>query len=113
MQNVSQKWKDNQEQYLVGESYVEVILNVGDPESQEDASVSDNGSDEISNTPQIVDGTDKNVLPYASLELNSWLLSSNRIILPDAPPYGDTGYIGDVLSGDDGSFSSKIGRAHV
>ena len=83
MQNVSQKWKDNQEQYLVGESYVEVILNVGDPESQEDASVSDNGSDEISNTPQIVDGTDKNVLPYASLELNSWLLSSNRIILPD------------------------------
>ena len=31
MQNVSQKWKDNQEQYLVGESYVEVILNVGDP----------------------------------------------------------------------------------
>ena len=45
MQNVSQKWKDNQEQYLVGESYVEVILNVGDPESQEDASVSDNGSD--------------------------------------------------------------------
>ena len=106
MQNVSQKWKDNQEQYLVGESYVEVILNVGDPESQEDASDSDNGSDEISNTPQIVDGTDKNVLPYASLELNSWLLSSNRIILPDAPPYGDTGYIGDVLSGDDGSFSS-------
>lgn len=106
MQKVSQSWKDAQEQTLVPESYVEVILNVGDPESQADASSESNGEMNFSDAESLVDETEKNPARYAMLERNIWLLDGSFLLLPDSPPYGENGYIGSALSGDDGSYQT-------
>lgn len=100
MQQVSQAWKDAQEQTLVPESYVEVVLNVGDPDSQADASSTSNGEMDFSNVDTLVDELEKNPIRYATLERNIWLLDGSFLILPDQPPYGDNGYIGVELSDD-------------
>lgn len=106
MQQVSQEWKDAQKQTLVPESFVEVSLNVGEPEAQEDAAASDNGHVFYSNTPQVADETEKNAVRYATLERNIWSLDGTVSILPDAAPYGSNGYIGSALSGQDGTYGT-------
>lgn len=106
MQTVSQSWKSNQEQTLVSESFVEVSLDIADPDAIADASSEDNGAVYISNTPQVVSEVGRNIVPYSTLEKNLWILDGSRKILPQSD-YGDCGYIGDVLSDDNGSFSSK------
>lgn len=106
MQQVSQAWKDAQTQTLVPESYVEVILNIGDPASQADAAPSDNGHVIYSNVGQVADETEKTPHKYATLESNIWGLDGTTVILPDAPPYGNNGYIGDVISGVDGTYAT-------
>ena len=105
MQEVSQAWKTAQEQTLVPESYVEVSLNIGDPDSQADATSSSNGEMEFSDAASLVEETAKNPVKYATLERNIWLLDGTFQILPDSAPYGENGYIGDVLSGDDGDYA--------
>lgn len=106
MQTVSQDWKNVQEQTLVPESYVEVILNVGDPESQADAQSESNGEMDFSDAESLVEETEKNPVRYAMLERNIWLLDGSFLLLPNNPPYGENGYIGNALSGDDGSYQT-------
>ena len=97
MIKVSQAWKDNQKKTLVNESYVEISLDITDPDIREDSTIDDNGSIYISNTPQIIDGLDKSIIPYCTLEQNLWLLDSSRSLIPSIDR-GDCGYIGNVLS---------------
>lgn len=106
MQTVSQAWKDAQEQTLVPESYVEVRLNVGDPDSQADAQSASNGEMDFSDAASLVEEADKSPVRYAMLERNIWLLDGSFLLLPDSPPYGENGYIGNALSGDDGSYQT-------
>lgn len=107
MQTVSQAWKAEQEKTLIeAESFVELTLNVGDPDAQADASASDNGHTAFSNVGQTVDKTAKEPVRYATLELNLWILDGKSRILPSSPPYGENGYVGNSLSGEDGTFSS-------
>lgn len=106
MQNVSTAWKQAQEQTLVPASYLEVILNVGDPAAQADATSKSNGEMEFSDAESLVEETEKNPVRYATLERNIWLLDGSFLLLPDDPPYGENGYIGNSLSGDDGSFQA-------
>ena len=68
MQSTSAAWKTAQEQTLVPESYVEIILNVGDPDAQLDATATDNGHENYSNTPKIADGTEAIPERYATLK---------------------------------------------
>lgn len=105
MQPVSQAWKSNQEQYLVSEGYVEVVLNIGEPDAQEDASTSDNGHEFFSNTAQLADETTKDMKKWATLETDIWILDGTVDILPDQGPYGNGGYIGNVLSDADGEYT--------
>ena len=100
MQTVSQAWKDAQEQTLVPESYVEVVLNVGEPAAQESAVTTDNGHIFLSNTSQLADETTKEAIKYGTLETDIWILDGSIEIVPDDPPYGNGGYIGNVLSDD-------------
>ncbi len=59
MQKVSQAWKDIQKKRIITEpSFIEVTLNVGDPDAQLDAAATDNGHENYSNTPKIADGTE-------------------------------------------------------
>lgn len=106
MQSVSQAWKDAQKQTLVPEGFLEVSLNVGDPEAQENATASDNGHVDFSNTPQLADETWKEAVRYATLETNLWALDGTFKIIPDGPPYGNNGYIGSALSRVDGTYST-------
>lgn len=100
MQNVSQKWKDEQTELLTPESYVEVVLTMADPDAYADASADDGGDNiTISNVEQIVGVADKDIVPYVTLERNLWLLDGSQEIIP-AKNRGDCGYISRTYSGD-------------
>lgn len=105
MQSVSQVWKNAQEQTLVPESYVEVVLNVGDPDAQEDTTASDNGHEDFSNTAQLADETTKEAVKWGTLETDIWILDGSIEILPDNGPYGNGGYIGNVLSDEGAEYT--------
>jgi hypothetical protein len=107
MQTVSENWKNAHKQSLLNESYVEVSLDIADPESLADASSQDNGAVYISDTSGIVSEVDKNIVPYCTLEQNIWLLDGNRRAIPEAD-FGESGYVGNVLSDEICVFSEKI-----
>lgn len=106
MQTVSQAWKDEQDKTLVAaESFVELGLNVGDPDAQADATASDNGHLMISNVGQTVDEAEKAPVKYETLEDNLWILDGTLNVIPDKAPYGNNGYVGSALSKSDGTYS--------
>lgn len=107
MQTVSENWKNAHKRTILNESYVEVSLDVGDPESLADASSQDNGAVYISNTSGIVSDDEKNIVPYCTLEQNIWLLDGNRRAIPEIES-GESGYVGDVLSSGECVFSEKV-----
>lgn len=107
MQTVSEGWKNNQKKTLVNESFVEVSLDIADPDAIADAAATDNGAVYISNTPQVVSEVDKSVIPYFTLEQNLWVLDGSRKAIPDND-YGRNGYISDVLSAANGGFDDKL-----
>lgn len=107
MQTVSNAWKSNQNKTIVSKSYVEVSLDIADPDALADASSQDNGSAYISDTVQVVSEVDKNIVPYSTLEPNLWLLDGSRKILP-TDDVGECGFVGDVLSANDGAFIDKM-----
>lgn len=106
MQTVSENWKNAHKRSLLNESFVEVSLDIADPASLADASSQDNGAVYISDTSEVVRGLDKNIVPYCTLEQNLWILDGGRKAIPENQ-YGDSGYVGDVLSDDVCVFSSK------
>lgn len=110
MQQVSQSWKDTHKQTLLNESYVEVSLDIADPDSIKDASnmgAVANGSIYISDTPEIVKEIDTPVIPYGTLEQNIFLLDGSRKNIPKEN-YLDGGFVGDVLSNEECVFVDKI-----
>ena len=106
MQTVSDKWKNAHKQTLLNESFVEVSLDITDPDARADASSKDNGAVYISDTSQVVSEVDRNIVPYCTLEQNLWVLDGGRKALPESD-YGESGYVGDVLSDEVCVFSTK------
>ena len=106
MQTVSENWKDVHKQTLLNESFVEVSLDIADPDSLADASSQDNGAVYISDTSEVVSEVDKNIVPYCTLEQNLWVLDGGRKAIPESA-YGESGYVGDVLCDDVCVFSDK------
>ena len=106
MQTVSEHWKNAHKQTLLNESFVEVSLDIADPDALADASSQDNGAVYISDTSEIVSEVDKNIVPYCTLEQNLWVLDGERKAIPESA-YGESGYVGDALSGDKCVFSDK------
>ena len=107
MQTVSNAWKENQQRTIVNEGFVEVSIDIADPDAIADATSHDNGASYLSTTPQVVREGDRNIAPYATLEQNMWVLDGGRKMLP-LSDFGDGGYIGDVVCGSDGIFRDKI-----
>ena len=104
MQSVSAAWKSAQEKTLVPESYVELTLNVGDPDAQADAESTSNGQEDISDDTSLVTEVEQDPVRYATLERNLWGLDGTFEVVPDNPPYGLNGYVGNALSGEDGTY---------
>ena len=107
MQTVSNGWKQNQENTLLSEGFVEVSIDIADPDALADASSTDNGATYLSTTPQVVKEGDRNIAPYATLEQNMWVLDGGRKAIPKSS-FGDGGYIGDVICDPSGIFRDKI-----
>jgi hypothetical protein len=106
MQTVSEKWKNTHRQTLLNESFVEVSLDIADPDALADASSQDNGAVYISDTSEVVSEVDKHIVPYCTLEQNLWVLDGGRKAIPD-DAVGESGYVGDTLSNDSCVFSDK------
>ena len=106
MQEVSKAWKDQQKETLVPESYVEITLNVGDPDAQADAASESNGEMPFSDASSLVKEDEKAPVLYETLERNIWVLNGTRKVMPDSAPYGSNGYVGNALSGDDTAFET-------
>lgn len=107
MQNVSQKWKDNQNELLTSESFVELSLKLTDPDAYEDATAEHNGSVYFSDEADyVVSEVDKNIDPHATLERNLWVLDGSRKVLP-VSDYGENGYIGDIICSSSRTFSKN------
>ena len=107
MQKVSESWKNAHEQTLLNESYVEVSLDITDPDAMLDATAEDNGSIYVSGTTDVVSEIDYPTLPYGTLEQNIWLLDGKRKVIPK-DDYMHGGLIGDVLSNEECVFLTKV-----
>lgn len=107
MQTVSESWKNVHKQTLLNESYVEVSLAIADPDAITDASSTDNGAVYISDTPEVVNEVNSPVVAYGTLEQNLFLLDGSRKSIPESN-YKDGGFVGDVLSNEEGVFDTKI-----
>lgn len=107
MVNVSDGWKQNQAERFTAESYIELTLNITDPDAQSAATATDNGAEYFSDTGEIVNGVEVTPPKYATLEKNFWRLDKSFQIIPDEEPYGNNGYVGNALSKDDGTFENN------
>ena len=105
MQKVSDNWKNEHRELLLNESYVEVSMEIGDPDALADAKSSDNGELFLSDSSTIVNGVERNAPDYATLEENLWLLDGNRKVVP-LTGWEQSGYIGSLLSDESGAFES-------
>lgn len=105
MQVVSDAWKAAHTERLLDENFLEVTIEIGDPESMQDGQASDNGADELSNTAGIARGVSITPPKYALLDWNSWTLDGTYKMLPDDHP-DETGFIGNAICGDDGIFAT-------
>lgn len=107
MQTVSEQWKNAHKQTLLNESFVEVSLNISDPDALARVSSMDNGAAYISDTAQVVSEVDKSVVPYCTLEQNLWVLDGSRKAIPESD-FGSNGYVGSELSDDVCVFSGRM-----
>ena len=110
-------WKQAHRKTILNESFVEVSLDIGDPESVADAArvdeqgnplaVTDNGAIYISASSALTNGVDDTHSPYCTLEQNLWCLDGNRKVIPEGG-VEEKGYIGDVLCDATCIFSTKL-----
>jgi hypothetical protein len=109
MQTVSRsdEWKDIHKRNLLNETFVEVSLNIADPDALAASSSQDNGGIYISDSSELTNGVDKTPTPYCTLEQNLWCLDGNRKPIPEGE-YGDVSYVSDAISDDTCIFSSKL-----
>ncbi len=107
MQTVSREWKQNQNNPIVTESFVELLYEVGDPESLSDATATDNGATHFSNTDLIVNEIDETMTKYATFERNLWKLDGSCRLLPEEAPYTGTGFVSDTICDEEGLFEKN------
>jgi len=112
MQQVTQKWKENQQKPLTSEGFVEVVYTINDPNVEAGAESTGTPKHELSITsmpsgwnPPLVDETEHTVAALATLEQDLWLLDGSKTTVSDINgEYGYTGFISRDLCDEDGSF---------
>ena len=101
-----QEWKNIHKRALLNESFVEVSLDITDPDALADAEAEDNGAIYTSDSKELTKQVDKNISPYCTLEQNLWCLDGSRKAIPETN-FKDDSYASDVLSDDTCVFSTK------
>ena len=107
MQTVSEKWKNVHKQTLLNESFVEVSLDIADPDALADTSAYGEGAAYISDTSELTNRVDKHPVPYCTLEQNLWILDGSRKAIPEIQEDND-GYVGNVLSNEFCVFDGEL-----
>lgn len=98
---VSNAWAAAQNEVLQPEMFVEITYSVTEPGLAEDATVSATHEEDFSEASELINGDLENI--YATLDYGAWGLDGGYGYedgTPDAP-----GYVTEVLSGADGSFT--------
>lgn len=106
MQSVSDNWKDAHKRTILNETFVEVSLDIGDPDALAAATAEDNGAIYISDSSKLTSREDEPIKSYCTLEQNMWCLDGRMEAIPESD-FGKTGYVSEVLSDDTCIFSSK------
>ncbi len=86
MQTVSRAWKENQKRNLVSEAFLEISIEVGDPDAQAGAVCTDNGHEPFSQVQSITDETPMQPIKYAALEPGLWVLDGTHKLLEAMEP---------------------------
>lgn len=107
MQTVSERWKKINEKTICNESFVEVSLNITDPEAVSNATSEDNGAIYFSNSTELTNGVDKSHVQYCTLEQNLWCLDGKSKAIPEGDYDIHNGFVSDTLSDDTCIFSNK------
>lgn len=106
--NRAEEWKNAHRQTILSESFVEVSLDITDPDALADATASDNGAIYISNSKKLTDGVVSTASPYCTLEQNLWCLDGSRTALPESDYGENNGFVSDVLSDETCVFNPKV-----
>ncbi len=108
MQKVSTAWKENQNQQLTSEAFLEIEYNITDPSLPEVDKVE---GDQPLIFPKLKvfnqEPNDFSLTPYATLEPGRWLLNGTMQTVPDKD-YNYCGFVSKELCNDSGIFDSKI-----
>lgn len=88
---------------------IKAIIDISDPDMVF-GDVTSSGAESFYKPYQLHDKTMELDSRYATLEQNRWVLDGSFRLIPDEPQSlsGEIGFVGDVLSGDDGTFSSAV-----
>lgn len=103
MITVSNGWIAAHKETLLPEMFVEVICGVTEPGLHEDATATAIDESEYSDVSEVVSTEEKESRKYATLENGLWGLDGEFEYLTESPD--DIGYVAEILSGEDGSFS--------
>ena len=101
-----QEWKDIHKRALLNESFVEVSLDITDPDALADATSQDNGAIYTSQSNKVAAPVEKITHTYGTLEQNLWCLDGSRQAIPESD-FRDETYASDVLSDETCVFSPK------
>lgn len=86
---------------------IKAVIDISDPDMTF-GDINSSGSASFSKGEQLHDKTMELESRYATLEPNRWVLDGSFRLIPDDPVQlkGEVGHVGDLLSGEDGSFAS-------
>lgn len=88
---------------------IKAVIDISDPDMTF-GEVTSSGAASFSKPEQLHDKTMEMESRYATLEQNRWVLDGSFRLIPDNPQAisGEVCFVGDVLSGEDGSFASPV-----
>lgn len=88
---------------------IKAVIDISDPDMTF-GDGSSSGAASFSKPAQLHDKTMELESRYATLEPNRWVLDGSFRLIPDDPVQltGEIGHVGDLLSGEDGSFASPV-----
>ena len=88
---------------------IKAVIDISDPDMTF-GDINSSGSASFSKGEQLHDKTMELESRYATLEPNRWVLDGSFRLIPDDPVQltGEVGHVGDLISGEDGSFASPV-----
>lgn len=105
MKKTSKAYQESMAKPLRNRSYVRVLFSNADTTILSDGAWVGNGEQAMSNT-ETLDYDRKYGNPYATLELNRWVLDGSFDIAPEQEPI--TGFVSSIMSGEEGDLYPPV-----